>query len=145
MREFDLFIGSWRLQYDVPESFFSPQTSGEGEGTFAEILNGHCVTFGYEAHFANESAAAHGIFVRNNQQNTFRYWWFEDSGNYDRATCKFLNKHSLFLVWRGSALIQTFEQINPDHIELKMFDPRENLSHELILKVDLYRKSEAVI
>jgi hypothetical protein len=142
MKKFDFLIGDWTLKYTVPKSSFSIQDSGDGQGTFARALNDKYVVFNYKAKLTSGSAQAHGIFAKDEKHEIYRYWWFEDSGNYLAATCNFVNDKTLFLNWHDSLLIQTFKLVKKDYIELKMSHPIDSQNFELILKVEFNKKYE---
>ncbi len=137
MDEFNFLIGSWYLNYIIPKSSFSEESTGKGNGTFKRTLNDKYVVFDYEASLSKgDKAAAHGIFAWDEKLKMYRYWWFEDSGSFDTATCNFINNKTLFMSWHGSLLIQTFTKIDENKVELRMESP-DGGKFELILKVIL--------
>ncbi len=140
MEKFNFLLGEWNLQYIIPKSSFSDEDKGQGEGIFQRKLNDSYVFFDYEAKFSKMSAQAHGVFVKDSKSGIYRYWWFEDSGNYMTATCDFIDKDTLFLNWHNSLLIQTFERIHINHIVLKMSYPDNKQHYTPIMVVDFYRK-----
>lgn len=140
MKKFNFLIGDWSMKYTIPKSKFGERATGEGNGTFKKALNDQYVFFDYRAKFTTGSAQAHGIFARDDANKCYRYWWFEDSGNFQTATCNFLNKNTLFLSWREALLIQTFERISEDRIILTMSQPVDKQNFEPVLIVDFVRK-----
>ncbi len=140
MNKFDFLIGTWILKYTVPESAYSVATTGKGEGTIRKALNDKYVFFDYKAEFTNGSAQAHGIFARDESQDIYRYWWFEDSGSFRTATCNFTDENTLFMNWHDTNLIQTFIKKEEDHIILKMSSPVSDQQFKPVLIVDFYRK-----
>lgn len=140
MEKFNFLIGNWILKYTIPESAFSAAATGEGEGTFKRALNNKYVFFDYGADLTMGSAEAHGIFARDENNGTYRYWWFEDSGSFRTATCDFTDDNTLFMNWHDTLLIQTFEKINDDHVILKMSHPHKEQNFKPILIVDFFRK-----
>lgn len=140
MEKFDFLLGIWTLKYDVPESEFSEAATGNGIGVFRRALNGKYVFFDYEAHLTTGSAQAHGIFARDEGKQVYRYWWFEDSGSYLNATCKFLDENTLFMSWHDTLLIQTFERLQDDKITLTMSLPGDAQNFRPILKVEFHKK-----
>ncbi len=141
MDKFNFFIGSWDLAYKIPKSSFSAEASGKGSGTFKRTLNDKYVLFDYEASFTTgDKASAHAIFAWEEKIKMFRYWWFENSGNFMTATCNFINDDILFLNWHNSLLIQTFKKIDEHTIELRMENPNKEGKFELILEVMFKRK-----
>ena len=136
MDKFNFLIGSWSLNYKIPKSSFSEEVTGDGKGTFKRILKDKYVVFDYEASFiTGDKAAAHGIFSWDEKLKMYRYWWFEDSGSFDTATCNFINEETLFLNWHNSLLIQTFKKIDETTVELRMENPVKDGSFELVLEV----------
>lgn len=95
MDKFNFLLGVWKLEYQVPKSQFSEYDSGEGEGEFKRMLNNKYVTFDYYAKLSKGEGAALAIFVWDKRSNIYRYWWFEDSGEFMEATCNFLNETTL--------------------------------------------------
>ena len=141
MNKFNFLIGSWYLEYKIPKSPFSEKATGKGSGTFQRTLNNKYVIFDYKAYFSTgDKAAAHGIFTWDEKLNMYRYWWFEDSGSYDTATCNFINDKTLFMSWHGSLLIQTFTKIDENTVELRMENPDKDGIFELVLEVIFKRR-----
>ncbi len=141
MEKFNFLIGDWELIYNIPKSSFSKELTGKGTGTFKRLLSNKYVVFDYEASFSNgDLAAAHGIFVWDEKIEMYRYWWFEDSGSFDSATCSFINNNTLFMSWHDSILIQTFKKIDQNTVELRMENPDKEGKFELILEVLFKRK-----
>jgi len=140
MEKFNFLIGTWILKYTVPESELSKAATGEGEGTFRRALNDKYVFFDYKAELTIGSARAHGIFARDESNGIYRYWWFEDSGSFSKATCNFTDEKTLFMNWHDTLLIQTFEKISDDHVILKMSGPDKGQNFKPVLIVDLFRK-----
>jgi len=70
----------------------------------------------------------------------YRYWWFENSGNYSQATCNFINENTLEMNWHDALFVQTFVKESLDEVILKMQYPSENGGYELVLEVILTRK-----
>ena len=80
MDQFDFLIGTWDMEYISHE--------GQGTATFKRALDGKYVVLDYSATSpTGEIGAAHGIFVWDEKSKTYRYWWFENSGNYAESTC----------------------------------------------------------
>jgi len=52
MEKFDFFLGSWDMEYRVPESTLSEVGTGTGTGTFKRILDDKYVIFDYSCAFA---------------------------------------------------------------------------------------------
>jgi hypothetical protein len=140
MEQFNFLLGTWSLKYTVPKTAFSDEDTGVGEGTFTRALNDQYVFFDYIAILTRKKAQAHGIFAKDLKYGGYKYWWFEDSGNYLCATCNFLDENTLFLNRHDSTLIQTFEKIKPDQIVLKMSHPINKQLFEAILIVEFFRK-----
>jgi hypothetical protein len=135
MQKFDFLIGKWDMVYRVPVSTFSPEDQGVGNGTFKRALNDRYVYFDYKATFGSGSAAAHAVFAWDPNYKIYRYWWFEDSGSFQTASCNFINEDILHLNWHDTLLVQTFKQIASDQIILKMESPVDQSKFEIILEV----------
>ena len=141
MDKFKFLIGNWNLEYRIPKSSFSEEATGKGAGTFKRELNDKYVVFDYEASFSTgDKAAAHAIFVKDEKAEIYRFWWFEESGNFDTATCNFINDDTLFLNWHNSLLIQTFKKIDENIVELRMENPDKEGKFELVLEVIFNKK-----
>jgi hypothetical protein len=65
----------------------------------------------------------------------YRYWWFENSGNYSTATCHFISEDVLAMNWHDSVLFQTFVRKAADTVALTMAYPLVKSGHEPVLKV----------
>ena len=140
MDKFNFLIGSWSLKYTVPKSTFSDKATGNGKGIFKKAFNNKYVYFDYKAKLTTGSTKAHAIFAKDIAQNVYKFWWFEDSGNFSTATCNFIDENTLFLNWHDTLLIQTFEKINEDNIILKMSHPISQQMFEPILIVEFSKK-----
>jgi hypothetical protein len=149
MRKFEFLIGDWNLEYKIPKSKLSEAMIGTGVGTFRRALHDKYVYFDYEASLRPAVRAvssstiqveAHAIFAWDAKNGVYRYWWFESSGNFMRATCNFMNDNVLFLSWDDSPMKQTFERINQSRVILRMEHSSSEYDHELILEVVLTRK-----
>jgi len=140
MDKFNFLLGAWKLEYQVPKSLFSEYDSGEGEGEFKGILNNQYVTFDYYAKLSRGEGAAHAIFVWDKRSNIYRYWWYEDSGEFMEATCNFLNETTLCLNWHNSLLVQTFQLIENEKMILQMRYPSNQNDYEVVLEVVFTKK-----
>ena len=138
MNKFD-FLLKWKIEYNVPESVFSKTDKGTGKGEFKRELNDKYVVFNYKAQLSSGKGAAHGIFAWDSKEQNYKYWWFEDSGNFMTATCNFINDDTLHLNWHNSLLIQTFKKENKDKVVLRMEHPSPEGKYELVLEV-IFRK-----
>lgn len=83
----------------------------------------------------NRKGQAHAIFAWDDKAKIIRYWWFESSGNFLTATCKFINEETLFLNWHDTLLRQTFKKVDPNKVVLRMENPDSDGNYELILEV----------
>jgi hypothetical protein len=136
MEKFVFLLGTWKMEYQVPESIFSVGMTGSGTGTLKRALNDKVVYFDYSASFSTgDKAEAHGIFAWDEKLKIHRYWWFENSGNFDAATCRFLDDGLLFMNWHGSLLSQTFAKTGPDSLVLRMFSPDSGGQQKILLEV----------
>ena len=140
MERFDFLLGNWDMEYNIPESAFGEATSGTGNGTFKRALDDKYVYFDYSSLINGEKGQAHAIFAWDEKTKIFRFWWFESSGNFSTATCKFINDEILFLNWHDTLLIQTFKKISPNKMILRMENPNSDGIYELILEVIFTRK-----
>jgi hypothetical protein len=141
MEKFDFLLGNWILEYKVPKSMFSEAAKGNGTGTFKRVLGDKYVCFDYSASFSTGiSAQSHAIFAWDEKAKIYRYWWFEDSGNFLTATCNFINDDILFLNWHETLFIQTFTKDGPNKVILRMENPNSEGKYELVLEVILTRK-----
>lgn len=141
MDKFNFLLGTWKLEYKVPKSQFSDEDTGVGEGEFKRILNDKYVTFDYKAKLSAGEGAAHGIFAWDEKSKIYRYWWFEDSGEFNKATCNFINEHTLCLNWDNSILVQTFNKIENEKVLLEMRYPANKNDYKIVLEVVLTKKS----
>ena len=141
MEKFGFLLGAWQLKSEVPKSQFSEYDSGEGRGEFRQILNDRYVTFDYQAKNSKSKGAAHAIFVWDNKNNNYKYWWYEDSGEFSQATCDFIDEKTLCLNWHNSLFVQTFQLKENGNIELEMRYPKNKDEYEVVLKV-LFTKVE---
>jgi hypothetical protein len=124
MEKFEFLLGTWKMEYRIPESEFSPALTGSGTGTFKRGLSDKVVFFDYSATFSTgDKAEAHGVFAWDDKSKTHRYWWFENSGTFDAATCRFLKDGLLYMNWHGSLMSQTFNKEGRDSVLLRMFHP----------------------
>jgi len=135
MKKFEFLIGDWNLEYKVPKSAFSASQTGTGTGTFKWALNDKYVYFDYECHLPSGDAQAHAVFVWDEKAKVYRYWWFEDSGNFLTATCDFVKAGVICLNWHDTLLTQTFSQESPDRLVLRMSHPDSTGKPETILEV----------
>ena len=128
MDKFDFLIGPWHMEYK--------SHSGSGTGTFKRALDGKYVFFVYSVSSpTGETGAAHGIFAWDQKAEIYRYWWYENSGNFLQATCNFINEDTLLMHWQDTLLIQTFQKTGPDKVELKMKQPDAKGVYNPILEV----------
>ncbi|MBU1679511.1 MAG: hypothetical protein KKD86_11785, partial [Bacteroidetes bacterium] len=122
------------LEYRIPKTEFSDSGSDNGIGTFRKILSDTYVLFEYST---KSGGAAKGIFAWDEKIKAFRYWWFENSGNFSTATCNFINDSTLAMNWHDTLLVQTFVRDSQDRVILKMQHPDDKLGYKLILEVIL--------
>jgi hypothetical protein len=142
MEKFKFLLGAWKMKYRVPESEFSPALTGSGKGTFRRALSGKYVFFDYSGSLSTgEKGGAHGVFAWDEKTKIYRYWWFENSGNFDEATCRFLDDGVLFMRWHGSLMSQTFQKSGCDTVVLKMSHPDSEGKSKTVMEV-IFTKSE---
>jgi hypothetical protein len=140
MKKFNFLLGNWEMEYNIPKSSFSEATTGTGQGIFKRALDDKYVYFDYSTLIDGKKGQAHGIFAWDEKSKTYRYWWFESSGNFSTATCNFINDETLFMNWHDTLLIQTFKKVSSDKVILSMENPNSEGEYELILEVIFTRK-----
>ena len=140
MERLDFLIGDWTLDYKITKSRFSEAATGTGMGTFRWALSDKYVYFDYSCSLATGGAEAHGIFAWDQRAKVYRYWWFEDSGDFSEAAGDFVDNETLFLKWHDTSLIQTFKRVDGDRIILKMEDKVPGGRYGLVLEVVFTRK-----
>ena len=59
--------------------------------------------FDYSTLIDGKKGTAHAIFAWDEKSKVYKFWWFESSGNFTKATCNFVNKETLFLNWHDEA------------------------------------------
>ena len=139
IEKFNFLIGQWQLKYEIPKSIFSEHEKGEGTGEFKKVLNDNYVTFNYRAKLKSSETSAKGIFVWDNKSKLYRYWWFEDSGNFSSATCNFINDETLCLNWHDGLMVQSFKKVSDNEVILRMMYPSDEIQYSIVLKVILIR------
>jgi hypothetical protein len=132
LEKFEFLLGSWNLEYRIPESNFSEARSDTGKGSFKKILSDKYILFEYSTGSGGE---AKGIFAWDDKIRAFRYWWFENSGSHATATCNFISDEILAMNWHDTLLVQTFEKESPDIVTLKMQHPSAHNRYDLIMEV----------
>jgi len=137
MDKFGFLLGNWNLEYRIPKSIFSEAGSDSGAGSFKRALNGKYVFFDYSTKSGGE---AHGIFAWDDKVKLYRYWWFENSGNFLTSTCDFVHEDTLNMNWHDTLLVQTFAKDGPDKVVLKMQYPAAKGGYESVLEVIFTRK-----
>jgi hypothetical protein len=137
MEKFNFLIGNWDLEYRIPRRDSPEPGTDHGTGSFTRALDDRYVFFDYST-ISGEKA--HGIFAKDKNGNQYRYWWFENSGIFLIAVCKFLNENTLFLEWIDTQLTQTFIAETLNKVVLQMFRPTGGKEPEMVLEVILTRK-----
>jgi hypothetical protein len=140
MDKFDFLLGSWDMEYHIPKSAFSEAATGTSSGMFKRFLDDKYVIFDYGSSLTEDQAEAHGIFAWDEKAKLYRYWWFENSGNFDQATCSFLDDKALFMNWHGSLFVQSFRAVNPNKVILRMEHPTSEGEYELAMEVTFTRQ-----
>ena len=135
MEKFNFLLGVWDMEYTIPKSCLSEADYGKGKGEFKTVLNNKYVMFDYSAKFSNSETAAYGIFVWDKKNNNYRYWWFEDSGEFSEATCDFIDENILCMNWHNSLLVQTFSKKENGTIALEMRYPIDKNDYKIVLQV----------
>ena len=140
MEQFSFLLGDWDMAYNIPKSAFSKAAKGTGSGTFKKALDDKYVIFDYATLIERQKGQAHAIFVWDEKADIHRFWWFESSGNFSTATCRFVNDDTLFINWHDSLLTQTFRKIDKNKVILRMENPDSDGNFELVLEVIFTRK-----
>jgi len=135
MEKFDFLLGTWDMEYHIPESSFSDAASGTGRGEFQRALDDKYVFFDYSTLIDGKKGRAHAIFVRDEKAGIYRFWWFESSGSFMKATCDFIDDETLFINWHDSLLRQTFKKIDRNKVVLRIENPNSEGEYELVLEV----------
>ena len=138
LKKFDFLLGNWDMKSHIPASKFSEPGTDTGSGTFKKILNDQFICLEYSS---KTGGAAKGIFAWDEKISMFRYWWFENSGNFAEATCDFINDEVLAMNWHDSLLVQTFVREEPEKVVLKMEYPAQEGGHEVVLEVVFTRET----
>jgi hypothetical protein len=134
MDKFEFLVGAWDMEYTLP-------LEGSGTATFKRALDDKYVVLDYSASSpTGETGGAHGIFAWDERFSIYRYWWFENSGNFTQADCNFIDDHTLLMHWDDGLLIQTFQKTGPDRVDLAMKSPNAKGEYEPVLKVVFTRK-----
>jgi hypothetical protein len=140
MKKFNFLLGTWEMEYNIPKSSFSEATTGTGQGIFGRALDDKYVYFDYSTLIDGKKGQAHGVFAWDEKSKTYKYWWFESSGNFSTATCNFINDETLFMNWHDSLLVQTFKKVSSNKVILRMENPNSEGEYILILEVIFTRK-----
>ena len=140
MGKFEFLLGDWDMECRIPKSSMSQADTGTGSGTFKRFLDDKYVLFEYSCSLTTGQGQAHAIFVWDEKAKLYRFWWFENSGNFAQATCNFLSDKALFLNWHDSLLVQSFRAVEPDKIILRMEQPTSEGEYELVMEVIFTRK-----
>jgi hypothetical protein len=133
----EFLLGDWHLDYQIPKSRFADAGSDQGAGRFQRVLGDKYVVFDYST---DTGGAAHGIFAWDSKASILRYWWFENSGSFQTATCRFLDDDTLAMNWHDTVLVQTFRKVSSDRVVLRMQTPTPDGVYELVLEVVLTRR-----
>jgi len=145
MKPFDFLLGQWALKYRVPKSALSEATTGSGEGAFRRALNGTSVFFDYSCTLRSapgQKTTAHGIFIWDGKTGLHRYRWFESTGAFMTAACRFVGKDALLMHWEDSSLVQTFKKTGPAEVLLRMENQNPDGESELVMEVVMSKKKD---
>ncbi|MBN2348927.1 MAG: hypothetical protein JXJ22_08830 [Bacteroidales bacterium] len=140
MEKFKFLIGTWDLKYNIPKSFMSIPDTGSGKGTFKRALDNKYVYFDYSGTLSTGPFSAHAVFARDKHEDLYRFWWFENSGSYETASCSFLNEDTLYINWHNGLLQQTFKKAEPGKVILHMEHPNAEGKFDLLLEVILTKE-----
>jgi hypothetical protein len=140
MAKFEFLLGDWDLEYRIPKSSMTEAATGTGTGTFKRFLDDQYVLFDYSCSLTTGPGQAHAVYAWDEKAKLYRSWWFENSGNFDQATCNFLDDNALFLNWHNSLFVQSFRAVDPDKVILRMEHPTSEGEYELAMEVIFTRK-----
>jgi hypothetical protein len=140
MSKFEFLLGSWDLEYRIPKSSFGEDGTDSGTGSFKRSLNDKYVIFDYST---KSGVEAHAIFAWDDKDGHYKYWWFENTGNFMTASCNFIDKNTLFMNWDNTHLTQTFVRDSSNRVVLRMQNEGDQGMPELILEVIFTRKKSA--
>ena len=70
----------------------------------------------------------------------YRFFWFENSGNFSQANCNFVDDKTLRMNWHDSLFVQSFQAVDPDKVVLRMEQPTPEGEYELAMEVIFTRK-----
>ncbi|MFC1636405.1 hypothetical protein ACFL5Z_16370 [Planctomycetota bacterium] len=129
------------MEYKVPKSRFSEASTGTGNGLFRRALNDKYVYFDFSCSLHTGDSEAHGIFAWDQKAKVYKYWCFEDSGDFSEAAGDFIDDETLFLKWHNISLIQTFKRIDSNKLIWKMEHKATRGRYESILEVVFTRKN----
>jgi hypothetical protein len=137
MRALSFMIGEWGLDYTVTQR---GQTTNplRGIGSLHYLFNATYLAFDYQAlekATGEVIAEAHAIFAWDKKSGQYRYYWFEDSGNFRQATGILRDAHTLALEWQDIHCTQIFRRVSADAMYLEMQCPEQ----DLLLRVDFSR------
>jgi len=139
MRALSFMIGEWGLDYTVTQHGHTTKTI-RGTGSLRYLFNATYLTFDYqmiEKATGKMIAEAHAIFAWDKKPRQYRYYWFEDSGTFHRATGVLRDAHTLALEWQDINCTQIFRRVSADAMYLEMQCPEQ----DLLLRVDFSRFS----
>ena len=137
MRALSFMIGEWGLDYTVTQHGHTTKTI-RGTGSIRYLFNAAYLIFDYrifEKATGDMIAEAHAIFAWDKKSGQYRYYWFEDSGNFHQATGVLRDAHTLALEWQEINCTQIFQRVGADAMYLEMRCPAQ----DLLLRVDFAR------
>ena len=135
MEPFEFMLGEWALDYQIPQSVRHEACAGTGRGIMQRTLEDKYVTFDYHCDIQGAAGQAHGIFGWDEKLRLYRYWWFESSGHFQTAICKFIDSEMLFMTWQETLLIQTFRKTGPKEMLLDMKELDDRGEYRSVMQV----------
>jgi hypothetical protein len=137
MRALSFMVGEWGLDYTVTQGGHTTKAI-RGTGSLRYLFNATYLAFDYQV-FEKASgemiAGAHAIFAWDKKSGQYRYYWFEDSGNFHQAAGVLRDAHTLALEWQDINCTQIFQRVGADAMYLEMHCPEQ----DLLLRVDFTR------
>ena len=137
MRALGFMAGEWELDYTVTQHGRTTKTM-RGTGSLRYLFDATYLTFDYQVQRKDTGepmGAAHAIFAWDAKAGHYRYFWFESSGAFLRATGVLRDHDTLALEWQDINCTQIFRRVSADAMYLEMQCPDQ----DLLLRVDFSR------
>jgi len=139
LRALSFMVGEWGLDYTVTQHGQATKTI-RGIGSLRYLFNATYLLFDYQMFdkaTGEKLGEAHAIFAWDKKSSQYRYYWFEDSGNFLQAAGTLRDDHTLALEWQDIHCTQIFRRVSADAMYLEMQCPEQDFQ----LRVDFSRLS----